>query len=721
MLKPRPKNRKPGKTIPVTRPPPIPAGRRWLFRLFALVVIPLVLLGGLEAALRLSGYGHSFHVFKRTSIDGREFLINDDLFGLKFFPPEMTRSPSAFRMEAKKPTGVFRIFILGESAAMGDPEPAYGASRYLEVMLRERYPAQKFEIINLGITAINSHVILPIARECARQEGDLWIIYMGNNEMVGPFGAATVFGAQAPPVAFVRLSLALQDTRLGQLMQSLAGKLKRKSSETRAWGGMQMFVDNKLNPDDRRREMVAHNFDRNLQDIVRAGAGSGAKVLLSTVAVNLKDCAPFASADATNNSADLQFNLGQDALQLSNATVARAHLQSACDLDTLPFRADSRINAIIAQTAGRFPADQLRVLDAANALAINNPAGVCGQETFYEHVHFNFDGSYRLARLWADQIETIFGKTLASAPRNPWPAQEVCEERLGLTDWNRCAVIDSVIQRLYAPPLSTQAGNAKRIEFLRSWVKELRSRMTTAAAPRARAIYLDALKRAPDDYYLHENYAAFLLAMKEPAQATLEWRRVHELIPDDFIANYRLAEVLLDQNILTEAEPLLLSSLSSHPGFTEGWLKLGQLHAQQSKLDLALEELTHARRLHPQDPPIFYELGRVFSRLNRSPESIASFREAVRLQPDYWEAHYTLGGELGMHGQIAEARGEFEHVIKLKPEFPAAHLNLGVALMKQGHWDEAREQFEQTLRLEPNNPTAPAYLAQLRAVKRPAP
>jgi hypothetical protein len=66
--------------------------------------------------------------------------------------------------------------------------------------LRERFPGKKFEIVNTSITAINSHAILPIARECAAREGDVWIVYLGNNEMVGPFGAATVFGSQAPPL-----------------------------------------------------------------------------------------------------------------------------------------------------------------------------------------------------------------------------------------------------------------------------------------------------------------------------------------------------------------------------------------------------------------------------------------------------------------------------------------------------------------------------------------
>ena len=42
---------------------------------------------------------------------------------------------------------------------MGDPDPAYGFSRYLEVMLREKFPSMKFEVVNTGSVAINSHVL----------------------------------------------------------------------------------------------------------------------------------------------------------------------------------------------------------------------------------------------------------------------------------------------------------------------------------------------------------------------------------------------------------------------------------------------------------------------------------------------------------------------------------------------------------------------------------
>ena len=331
-----------------------------------MVVLPLVVLGGLEVVLRLVGYGYPTNLFKKIQINDRSFFVENDAFAFRFFPPQMARFPGPIRMAAEKSTGTFRIFILGESAAMGDPEPAYAASRYLEVLLSERYPKTHFEIINLGITAIDSHVILPIARDCARHQGDLWIIYMGNNEMVGPFGAATIFGAKAPPLAMIRLNLAIQKTRLGQLLVNVSRKLKSTNTNAPSWGGMEMFVGNQLQPDDPRKKVVYQNFERNLNDIVKVGLDSGAKILLNTVAVNLKDCAPFASlvntnlpaaerasydqffadgAEAENQGhfveavqnfdsaakldpkvAELQFRWGESLLQLTNYTAALEHL-----------------------------------------------------------------------------------------------------------------------------------------------------------------------------------------------------------------------------------------------------------------------------------------------------------------------------------------------------------------------------------------------------------
>jgi hypothetical protein len=274
--------------------------RKWLFRVLAGIIMPILTLAILEVALRLGGYGFSTGFFKPMRPGDRVWLVENDDFGFRFFPRDIARTPASLRLPAKKAPGTYRIFILGESAALGDPEPAFGAGRYLEVLLRERFPKVKFEVVNVAMTAINSHVILPIARDCARQDGDLWIIYMGNNEMVGPFGAATVFGAQAPPWQLVRLDLAIQQLRLGQLLMEAGRKLKGNDSHQASWNGMKMFAGNLVGPNDPRKQVVYRNFGKNLRDILQAGLDSGAHILLSTVAVNLTDCPPFGSLISSN-------------------------------------------------------------------------------------------------------------------------------------------------------------------------------------------------------------------------------------------------------------------------------------------------------------------------------------------------------------------------------------------------------------------------------------
>src|SRR5436305_11939586 len=121
-----------------------------------------------------------------------------------------------FALPAVKPRGTYRVFVLGESAARGHPDPSNSFSRVLEVMLRDRYPDKHFEVVNAAMIAINSHIVLPIARQCLEHSPDLLVVHLGNNEVVGPFGAAGVLGPFSPRLGVIRANLALKKTRTGQ-------------------------------------------------------------------------------------------------------------------------------------------------------------------------------------------------------------------------------------------------------------------------------------------------------------------------------------------------------------------------------------------------------------------------------------------------------------------------------------------------------------------------
>ena len=131
---------------------------------------PAVVLVVLELVLRLSGYGYHTHFFEAHQDAG--YLTTNPRFVWQFYSPQTATTPTALRFPAVKVPGTRRIILLGESAAAGTPDPAFGFSRVLEVMLRERYPSNRFEVINAAMRGINSHIILPIARECAAHEGE---------------------------------------------------------------------------------------------------------------------------------------------------------------------------------------------------------------------------------------------------------------------------------------------------------------------------------------------------------------------------------------------------------------------------------------------------------------------------------------------------------------------------------------------------------------------
>jgi tetratricopeptide (TPR) repeat protein len=728
-------------------------GRRRCFQILAAVLVPLFFLGSIELGLRLGGYGHPTTFFVPGEVDGRPVLVENSRFGLRFFPAPIARQPTPTVMERDKPPGTVRVFVFGESAALGDPRPAYGVGRYVEVLLRERYPDARFEVVTVAMTAINSHAVLPIARECAKYDADVWVVYMGNNEMVGPFGAATVFGPQTPSLGFIRTTLAVKSTRTGQALAALINTLRGSTGLPPTWGGMQMFLDQQVPPDDPRRGVVHASFDRNLDDLVRVGLKSGAQVVLSTVAVNLRDCAPFGSlhrrglsergveqwddlfeqaaayhqseqwdeaarwyraASALDDQhAELAYRSGLSELARDNAGQAREAFQRAVDLDTLPFRADSSLNQLIRAAAERYREQGVVLVDAEAVLAEQVPWGVPGHETFYEHVHLTLEGNYQLARALAESMEPLLPAAVLAGRRNDWASADVCAERLGLTEWNRAAIYEEMLMRLAEPPFTGQANHAARMAAYRAELSQVRTRLTPETAASARAVYEAALERTADDHRLHANFAEFLEDTGRLEEAVVQWRSVERLLPHHHVAGFHIGRLLARLGELDEAREYLEASLRRRPDLVDAMIELGHLHARQGQPAMAIDYYQEALRRQPGNAPVYLRMAHAEAAAGDRASAVASLREAIRLRPDYWQAWYYLGVELATADRIQEAETAFNEVVRIRPGYALAHLNLGVALARQGRVTEAKERFRVASRLDPDNPRARQYLEAL--------
>src|SRR5439155_1334585 len=296
-------------------------------------------------------------------------------------------------------------------------------------------------------------------------------------------------------------------------------------AKRRSWRGMGMFLGHQTRHDDPSQQRVHEYFRNNLEEIVRIGRQAGVKIILSTVASNLKDCAPFASLHGTHLAesqrsawdqlylqgqalesagrfpeavdkysqaaeldrefAELQYRLGSCYLALTNLEQARRAFELARDFDALPFRADSRVNEVIRKVASRYADQGVSPLDAVGALSADSR--IPGQESFYEHVHLNFDGTYRLARALAEQVAGLLPPTVTNAVKREWASADLCGRRLALTDWNRHRVYEMVLNRVSDAPFTNQSNFLSRQTALGEQMNRLQQRMNAATLKDTRA------------------------------------------------------------------------------------------------------------------------------------------------------------------------------------------------------------------------------------------
>ncbi len=722
--------------------------RLWLMRLVAMIFIPLCILGVLELGLRLAGYGYDTHFFRQIQINGHGFYVPNEKFSYRFFPPAIARTATPFRFSAEKATNSYRIFLLGESAANGDPDPTYGMGRYLQVLLRERYPGTEFEVITVALTAIDSSTILPIARECARHHGDLWLIYMGNNEMVGPFGAETSYGLHAPSLGVIRTILAIKTTRIGQCLDAIVSHLRSGSPAPKKWGGMEMFSNNRLGYNDPARLRAYANFKGNLEDILQAAQKADVPVILSTMAVNLKDCAPFASIHATGfdtnqesawnqfyaqgveqevagsnrealafyqqaaqidpQFADLQFRMGRCDLALTNDEQARREFELARDDDALDFRSDTRINSSIREAADRHAGQGVFLLDAANVVAQSSPQGIPGLELFFEHVHFNFAGNYLLALNFAGQVKKILPASVTARDAGNWASAELCNDRLAVTVWDRQRLWEPIWSRIIGQPFSGQYNHDAILMVYKAKLDEAKSLMNTQSPDQAQQIYEQALALAPDDYFLHGNFQRFLEKRGYLKQTIAEAKRCCELMPQMPGGYYYVGKLLVLDGNNIEAIDYFSRALAIGGDYAEAQNAMGEVCANQQKPAQAVVWFKRAIRSNPGYVEAWINLGFLQQSQGDTDAAMASYQRAADLEPegpaDYFNRAHLAAGRYQWDEAIACLRA----VIKARPDFWQARYQLGVQLAAKGQLDDAEQQFSAVLHYRPD--FIPAHL-----------
>jgi len=726
---------------------PLNSKRVWIYRLIALVVIPLLLILLVEVGLKIVGFGYNPHFLIKMRKDGKLAYASNPKAGWRFLGRDLAREPFPFCVPAEKSSNTVRIVIFGESAAYGDPHPQVGLARMLQAILEYRHPETHFEVINAAMTGINTHAIRLIAKDCTALKADVWVLYIGNNEVIGPFGPGTVFTTRMPPLWLVRLVTWAKGTRLGQCMESISLVLQPKTASKRQWLGLMMFANSKLHPLDFKLQITQKWFDKNLTEIINTALDSGASVVVSTVGVNLLDCAPFASLhkpdltpedlnrwtnffekgksaekredwqgamEAYNAAisiddtfAELRYRRGLCALALGLTNLAVEELTAACDFDALQFRCSSRFNELTKQIARRYDHRRVILVDTKSALTQLSPRGIPDSTLFYEHVHLTVEGTYIVATNIAQAVEAIISQKGLLHPHNSdWPSFEECVFRLGWTDFDKISTLSDMLMRISDPPFIWQCNHEQHRQKLVAKTQLLISLGHHAIVSNSLAQVESALSKWPFDPVLLQRAAIIRQAAGDTDAAISALQKHIEIVPVSVDGLRMLAIAYLRKGLTRAAIKATSTALTLNERDIWTLRLLAQCQLQAGQTNSAMKTLWKAVRINPVFGPAWLDLAKIYESRGETNRATELYRYALTNRVLRPAELLQLARTCVQKGWLDKAIQNYTDLILLKPADPELRIEAARALSLAGRHREAIENLQIALTLNPNSGVA---------------
>ena len=635
--------------------------RQNLFR-GILIVTPLLLIGLAEIIFRVVGIWAPEPVIVEvpgTSGQTIEFNIHA---GRRYFSDRQTAvpmlAPEVF--PKSKTSTTFRILCLGESSTAGFPYDCQVPFPWqLGRILTEAYPDRKIEVLNAGMSAISSYVIVDMLPELLEAGPDLVLVYAGHDEFYGAYGSASAL-SRGNNDLLVRASLAVQKTHVGQMIRRTIDALRPEPPDsTPADALMQRVVgDQNIALGSPQYLATMEAFRKNLGRIADACAARKVPVLFSTVVSNDRDLPPFAgtggdsparvrellqagdkalkSGDATRaargyadvltidpTNADALYGSARLLFAAGDSNGARKRFLDARDHDRMRFRASTGANGIIAAVAKEKGA---WLVDLADILSARSPAHTIGREWICDHLHPDARGYYMLAVAFSVGIQRMH---LLPAPA---PGFRLRQDPYGVT------------------PLDRAIGLAKVSPTMRRWP------FTPETV-------------TPDTALAHEDSACVRIAM-EYVRTHGVWSRAHA----DMALSWMHRKHWEAARRECEAIALFV------PADPWPYRMMAETYRQQMRWDLCAEALEQAAHRSRQQGMLLYELGLARMQSGDTRGAIDAMTTAVQApefsRDERANARYHLAGLLADDGRPDEAKRVLRSLLTDLPSFEPARILL---------------------------------------------
>lgn len=749
--------RPPLKPIIPTASTPARRLRPWLLGLLALLLLPALV----EGLLRLTGYGYStaFFQLSREYPDGAWVENSRALW--RFLPPDAAPSLPPLVVPQHKTPQDFRVFVVGDGAAMGDPAPTFGLARQLSTLWRARFPGVNVEVYNLAFPGCDAWLASHLVTACAPLHPDLFIVVLGHDQTNGPAGPGDRYGYAPAGSWWLDAQLAARRLRLVQALDAGWRRLRHRHDPE-----VPPFDVRPVPPlaaGDPRLAAASRQYGEQLQALCRAGQELRARVLLCTAASNLRSVPPFASQHRPNllpadlasweqawqagvaaqgkgdfagglaafraaaeldaTYADLQYRAGQCQYHvpgIKEGEIQRSYVL-ARDLDVEHRRADTRLNSMLREVATAPGSRGVSLVDAEaafNALALGHH-GVPGDEFFLDHVHLNFHGTYILARLLDDEVERglpPWVRDLTKLSSSRTLTEDAVAARLAYTAAGERAMAQALLIRYRDEAPRLPANLADRCT---TWAQLVADRARRPADLRSAEAELQACRLATTDYErdwgVHVAYAECLEDHGNFTAAEEEWRRVGVLLPHSTYPLLGLALNQFQQKEWTEGAALCRTVLVRDPGNLAALDLLADLLAANGDEIGAMRAYQQLVATRPRHALPRLHAATYFAAHGAPAEAIEQYHAAIELRPRSPQAYLELAELYTRQGQAANALATLQAAQAAAAPTLLVTYRLGLALAANDQRDAAIKLYQDALQQHPEQAQFHYQLGRLLA------
>ncbi|MDD5761576.1 MAG: tetratricopeptide repeat protein [bacterium] len=573
------------------------------------------------------------------------FILGEGEYGNDYVTNPHFRGALSFQKFARrKETGVFRIFVLGGSAAYGWPgEERDSFTGYLRRSLDTAAPG-RFEIVNVAGMSYGSHRVLDLLKDVIHYGPDLVVVYSGNNEYVErnvlPPGEREGGAAYAVRNRLSRMNI----YRAIRLVIRKTPGLGRSLSRSRDAD----ITDLRSNPAVNRgtlhqsfavNEQVSGNYRRNLSEMARILGERNIRSVFCSVPVNLDSWRPAEPP--------LRFGDRNEALRWAAKAKEGEGLLSkdparAADLfgELLRMKSDWAPGAYYRGKALEAKGDFAAALEMLRIARDTDARPVRAFGSFNDAVR-EVAASGRDAQFL--DLEAIFREKSPNGITGDTLVRDYCHPT-------------EVGHKLIATVLLPVILSAARVEGIRQAVEN--------------AIALDPTARMKDPKTLAgELYSTGMTYFfgGRPREAEKVYQEVLRINPGHLAAMNNLGNIYVDQRRLPEARALFLRALAIDPEYMKANYSMGVLLFYEGDLAGAGERMRKVLSLNPQYPSAFALLGDIAQRKGAFPEALEFYRKSMALGYENSHLHLMTGKALLAMGDNARALPELVKALEFDP------------------------------------------------------